>query len=55
MSKYVFLDTDIYSTTNNKWSVRDGSVSYDGFDGEADAVEFLAQLVMENEGNHVAD
>jgi hypothetical protein len=41
---YVFFDDDKNSVTQGKWSVRDGMCSYDGFDTEQQAIEFMDSL-----------
>jgi hypothetical protein len=42
---YVFFDLDSRSETFGKYSVRDGYVSYDGFDTEAEAYEFIETVL----------
>ena len=38
---YAFKDTDSWSETFGKWCVRDGCISYDGFDSYEDAINFI--------------
>ena len=42
---YIFLDTDEFSVTRGQYSVRDGSMSYDGFATIDEAVKFLRGLL----------
>ena len=42
---YVFIDTDSTSETFGKYSVRDGCISYDGFDTEDEAIIFMHSLI----------
>jgi len=42
---YVFIDTDSWSETFGKYSVRDGCLSYDGFDTEDEAIVFMHSLI----------
>lgn len=44
---YVFLDTDARSETFGLYSVRDGSMSYDGFETEQEALNFIDSLINE--------
>jgi hypothetical protein len=49
---YTFLDIDERSETFGKYSVRDGAMSYDGFETEEEAESFMADLLAIEKDTH---
>lgn len=49
---YTFLDTDAWSETFGQYCVKDGCMSYDGFETEQEAEEFMFNLLIGRASNN---